>query len=178
MVKGLGLPALIDDRLSVLKQHRPFLESDHVLAHTYNLFVGGSCIEDMANLQHSQAVLRMLGACRLPDPTTGGDFLRRFEDADFDALDAAIDAAQDRVWRQQYGRRKQPLAIVDMDSHVKPVYGEQKQGADFSYKGSWAYHPLAITLAGTQEVLRLIHRTGNAQSSEGPKSLSWKSWPC
>ena len=169
LVKGLGLPLLLDEHLSLLKQHRPFQESDHVLAQVYNLFVGGGCIEDMANLQQSEAVLRMLGACRLPDPTTGGDFLRRFEALDLHSFDKAIDVAQSRVWRQRYGRKKHPQAIVDLDSHVKEVYGNQKQGADFSYKGSWSYHPLVITLANTQEVLRLIQRPGNAPSAEGAK---------
>jgi hypothetical protein len=169
LVKSVGLPSLLDEHLSLLKQYRPFRESDHVLAHVYNLFVGGSCIEDMASLQQSEAVLRMLGACRLPDPTTGGDFLRRFEAEDLRALDEAIDVAQARVWQKRYGRKKQPLAMVDVDSHVRKVYGEQKQGADFSYKGSWSYHPLALTLANTQEVLRLIERPGNAPCVEGAK---------
>lgn len=167
LVSVLGLPQLLDEGLMLLKQHRPFTEADHVLAHVYNLFVGGTCIEDLANLQQSEAVVRMLGACRLPDPTTAGDFLRRFGAADLEALDEAIDEAQDRVWRKVHGRGKQPLGIIDIDSHVKQVYGLQKQGADFSYKGTWSYHPLAITLAGTQEVLRLINRPGNAPSAEG-----------
>ncbi len=167
VVSNLRLPQSIDKHLNLLKQHRPFTESDHVLAHAYNLFVGGSCIEDMANLQNSEGALRMLGACRFPDPTTGGDFLRRFAESDLDALDAAIDEVQDRVWRKLLGRRKQPQAIIDIDSHIKEVYGQQKGGADFSHKGCWSYHPLVITLAKTQEVLRLVNRPGNAHSSKG-----------
>ncbi len=167
VVSKLRLPQSIDKHLNLLKQHRPFSESDHVLAQTYNLFVGGGCIEDMANLQNSECALRMLGACRFPDPTTGGDFLRRFAESDLDALDAAIDEVQDRVWRQRFGQRKQPQAVIDIDSHIKEVYGKQKQGADFSHKGSWSYHPLAITFAKTQEVLRLVNRSGNAHSARG-----------
>ncbi len=167
LARHLGLPRLLDDRLSVLKRHLPYTEADHVLAQTYNLFVGGTCLEDLANLQGSEAVRRMLGACRLPDPTTAGDFLRRFGPQDLDALDEAIDEAQERVWRRRYGRRRAPVAIVDLDSHIHEVYGVQKQGADFSYKGTWSYHPLVISLAGTQECLRLINRPGNAPSAEG-----------
>jgi hypothetical protein len=47
------------------------------------------------------------------------------------------------------------------------VYGNQKQGADFCYKGFLAYHPLLISLAETQECLRLVNRPGNAPSAEG-----------
>lgn len=167
LVRSLELPKLLDERLELLKQYRPFTESDHVLSQVYNLFVGGTCLEDLASLQGSEAVRRMLGACRLPDPTTAGDFLRRFDSEALDTLDDAADEAQERVWRRRYGRRRQKLAIVDLDSHVRKVYGTQKEGADYSYKGSWSYHPLVISLAGTQECLRLINRPGNAPSAEG-----------
>ena len=33
MVKRLGLAQFIDERVEVLRQHRPFHESDHVLTH-------------------------------------------------------------------------------------------------------------------------------------------------
>jgi len=167
VARALGLPQLLDERLNLLRRQLPYTESDHVLSHVYNLFVGGSCLEDMANLQGSEAVRRMLGACRLPDPTTAGDFLRRFDQTTLDALDEAIDDAQERVWRRRYKKRRQPVAIVDLDSHVREVYGVQKEGADFSHKGTWSYHPLVISLAGTQECLRLINRPGNAPSAEG-----------
>ncbi len=167
LVRRLDLARRIDVRLRLLKQHRPFHESDHVLSQAYNLYVGGTCIEDMAELQGNEAVLRMVGACRLPDPTTAGDFLRRFGEEDLRDLNSILDEAQEQVWRLRYGKKKQPLARVDIDSHVKEVYGSQKEGADFSYKGTFAYHPLVISLASTQECLRLINRPGNQASNEG-----------
>jgi hypothetical protein len=166
LVKQLRIARELDERLHLLKVHRPYHESDHVLAQVYNLFVGGQCLEDVANLQISEAVRRMLGADRLPDPTTAGDFLRRFGEDDLRAFDAVQDVVQERAWRKIHkGSRR--LALVDLDSHVRPVYGAQKEGADFSYKGSWAYHPLLVTLAGTNEVLRLINRPGNVVSEAG-----------
>jgi hypothetical protein len=167
LVGRLELADVLDRELRLLKRRQPFSESDHVLTQVYNLFVGGTCLEDIANLQCSEPVRRLLGAERIPDPTTAGDFLRRFEQDDLAALDGAIDEAQRRVWRLRYGRRKQELALVDLDSHVHEVYGHQKQGADLSYKGTWSYHPLVISLAGTQECLRLINRPGNSPSAEG-----------
>ncbi|MHC4164894.1 MAG: IS1380 family transposase [Planctomycetota bacterium] len=167
LVRSLGLHRELDRALDLLQSHRPFTESDHVLTHVYNLFVGGSCIEDIAHLQGSEPVRRMLGAARIPDPTTAGDFLRRFDAEALGALDRAIDRGQEMVWKRRYGRRKATQAIVDLDSHVHPVYGDQKEGADFSYKGSLAYHPLVISLAETQECLRLINRPGNTASAEG-----------
>ena len=167
LVRSLGVHRELDRALDLLQSHRPFTESDHVLTHVYNLFVGGTCIEDIAHLQGSEPVRRMLGAARIPDPTTAGDFLRRFDAGALEALDSAIDCGQEAVWKRRYGRKKAGQAIVDLDSHVHPVYGDQKEGADFSYKGGLAYHPLVISLAETQECLRLINRPGNTPSAEG-----------
>lgn len=167
LARRLRIPQELDRSLTLLQSHRPFTESDHVLTHAYNLFTGGMCIEDIATLQASEPIRRLLGAKRIPDPTTAGDFLRRFQADDLDDLDGVIDRVQAEVWRSRFGRRKQPLGVVDIDSHVKQVYGAKKEGADFSYKGGWAYHPLLISLAGSNECLRLINRPGNVVSSEG-----------
>lgn len=167
LVKSLRLPQSIDSRLSLLRGHRPYHESDHVLTHVYNLFVGGSAIEDIAELQQSESVKAMLGATVVPDPTTAGDFLRRFDRVALGELDLAIDDAQQKVWRRRYGMKKQKLGVVDLDSHVRHVYGNQKEGADFTYKGGFGYHPLVISLASTQECLRLVNRAGNVPSAEG-----------
>jgi hypothetical protein len=167
LVGRLRVAQSIDARVALLHSRRPYHESDHVLIHVYNLFVGGSAMEDIADLQQSEPVRRMLGAARIPDPSTAGDFLRRFDRKSIAALDEAIDEAQERVWKRRYGNRKCALGIVDLDSHVQHVYGNQKEGADFTYKGGFGYHPLVISLAETQECLRLVNRSGNMTSAEG-----------
>jgi len=167
LISKLKAGQAIDGRLSLLRSHRPFHESDHVLTHVYNLFVGGSAIEDIADLQQSEPVRRILGASRIPDPTTSGDFLRRFDAAAVAELDRAIDEIHVRAWRSAYGKRRRKRGVVDLDSHVRHVYGDQKEGADFTYKGGFGYHPLVISLAETQECLRLVNRPGNAPSAEG-----------
>ncbi len=87
----------IDNAVHLFKLHRPFHESDHILAIAANLFVGGTCIEDQANLQQSEAVRRLLGAVRIPDPTTAGDFLRRFDQARAPGSLAALRQAHDEI---------------------------------------------------------------------------------
>ena len=170
LVRSLGLAQDLDRELSLLASHRPFHESDHVLTHVYNLYAGGTCIEDIADLQTSEPVRRILGADRIPDPTTAGDFLRRFDAEALGALNRVIDQAQEKVWKRRYGKKKAERAIVDLDSCVRPVYGDQKEGTDFTYKGSFGYHPLVISLAGTLECLRLVNRSGNTTSADGSES--------
>jgi len=170
LVRSLGIAEDLDRELSLLSSHRPFHESDHVLTHVYNLYAGGTCIEDIADLQTSEPVRRILGAERIPDPTTAGDFLRRFDADAVRTLDQGIDRAQEKVWKRRYGKKKAARAIVDLDSCVRPVYGDQKEGTDFTYKGSFGYPPLVISLAGTLECLRLINRSGNTASADGSES--------
>lgn len=173
----------IDERVQVLKLHLPYHESDHVIAQALNLYVGGSCIEDQAELQHDEGVLRMLGACRLPDPTTAGDFLRRFEErrnrGSLSGLRAAIDTVQGEVWGKLSGkrRRKRDGAVVDLDGHTKPLYGVQKDGADFDHQGRWSYQVLLASLAGTGECLAVRLRSGSVRSSEGAAELLEETLP-
>lgn len=166
LVQGLGLPGAIDRELVLLKLHLPYHESDHVLTHAYNIFAGGTCIEDISSLQDSDAFKNLVGACRVPDPTTAGDFLRRFTTHHLGVLDNVMDEQRARVW-STLPRARRRQATVDLDSTLRVVYGECKQGAAFSYKGTWSYHPLLISLAETNECLRLINRSGNFASAEG-----------
>ena len=165
----LDLDRLINSRVGLIKCPVPYHDSDHVLTHAYNLYVGGRHIEDIQHLQHSDASKRLLGACRIPDPTTAGDYLRRFGTDGLHRLQTAIDEAREKVWRQLRRDQKQ-VATIDIDSTVKPVYGQCKQGADFSYTGKWSYHPLLLPLAQTNEPLRTINRPGNASSADGAAS--------
>lgn len=161
----------IDKHVKVLLIHLPYRESDHVLAQALNLYIGGTCIEDIANLQHSEAARRVIGASRIPDPTTAGDFLRRFHEKEHQlpALRRAVDEVQAEVWRRVRrgrGKRSDDWSIVDVDGHVKPLYGVQKEGADF-YKSTWCYQPMVVSLAGTGECLAIRNRPGNVRSSDG-----------
>lgn len=174
-IRSFNVVKRLNDRLSLLKLWLPYSEADHVLALAFNLYIGGRHLEDMADLQQSEAVLRMTGACRLPDPTTAGDFLRRFDEPDRKnllALQQTNDDIQEDVWkrlrkRRARRRKKMPLATVDLDGHIEEELGVQKQGADFSYNGKWGFQPLVISLAQTVEVLKLRNRPANGRSSDG-----------
>lgn len=171
-VRRFRVAQRIDERLRLFKRHAPYHESDHVLALAYTLYADGSCLEDQAVLQGSEAVCRLVGACRIPDPTTAGDFLRRFKTAeDVETLSGVVDDVQEAVWsRRSRGarrrRRKEEIALVDLDGHIKPLYGEQKEGADFSYDGRWSYQPLVVSLGGGGESLRVVNQPGSARSSD------------
>ena len=166
LVRDLGLAKEIDDRLHVLKIHLPYHESDHVLNLAYNILCDGQRLEDIENRRQDEAFLNGLGAERIPDPTTAGDFCRRFSERNLQELHEAFDAVRQKVWSRQ-GAKFFQMATIDVDGTLVGTNGECKQGMSLSYKGTWGYHPLLVTLANTGEVLRLVNRPGNRPSHEG-----------
>jgi len=166
LAKSTGLVDQLDRSLHLLKVHLPYHESDHVLNIAYNILAGGRCLEDLELLRNDEVYMDALGAQRIPDPTTAGDFCRRFKAHDVEALMDAINEARLRVWAQQPAAFFEE-AIIEGDGTQVESTGECKQGMDFNYKGTWGYHPLLISLANTQEPLFLVNRSGNRPSQEG-----------
>jgi hypothetical protein len=166
LARQIGLIDAIDERLHLLKIHLPFHESDHVLNFAYNAFCDGSCLQDIELRRNDEVFLDALGARRIPDPTTAGDFCRRFQPADIETLQDIFDDVRIRVWADQPDAFFTQAAI-DMDGTLVATTGECKQGMDIAYDGTWGYHPLVLTLANTGEVLRLVNRPGNRPSHEG-----------
>ena len=166
LAQRIGLVDLLNEKVQVLKRHLPYHESDHVLNLAYNIMAGGERLEDIELRRQDECFLNGLGAQRIPDPTTAGDFTRRFEPEDILSLMEAINEARQRVWRKQ-PKKLLSRAILDIDGTIAPTLGQCKAGMDISYKGIWGYAPLIVSLANTKEVLFLVNRPGNAPSHDG-----------
>ena len=162
----LGIAKAIDSNLHLLKVHLPYSESDHVLNFAYNALAGGTCIEDLELLRNNEGYLDTLGAQRIPDPTTAGDFCRRFETADVDRLQDTLNDQRVVVWRQQPASFFDE-AIIDGDGTEVGTSGECKDGIGLSYEGTWGFNVLVISLANTGEPLYLVNRPANRPSQEG-----------
>ena len=165
LAQKLNLVQDIDRELQLLKRHQPYHESDHVLNIAFNILAGGKHIEHIELRRNDEVYLDALGAQRIPDPTTAGDFCRRFTEPDVLTLMDTINQSRLRVWAQQPDEFFQE-AIVDADGTIVPSDAECKQGMDFAYDGQYGYHPLLISLANTAEPLFLFNRSGNRPSQE------------
>jgi DDE family transposase len=165
MVQKLGLVRDLDANLLLLKRHLPYHESDHVLNLAYNILAGGQRIEHLELRRNDEAYLDALGAQRIPDPTTAGDFCRRFRLGDVLDLMDAINQTRLRVWAQQ-PQAFFDQATIDVDGTLVPTDAQCKEGVDIAYNGIWGYHALVVSLANTQEPLFLANRSGNRPSHE------------
>jgi hypothetical protein len=158
---------LIDalNSVPVFKRRLPYYESDHILNIAYNIFCGGTALEHIEYRRNDPIYLNMLGTHSIPDPTTAGDFCRRYDATTIDLLQDYINKVRLKVWKRQSPSFFKE-AVVDLDGTIAPTDGECKQGMDISYNGQWGYHPLIVSLANTKEILFIKNRSGNRPSYE------------
>lgn len=166
LARRIGLIDAIDQNLHLLKIHLPYHESDHVLNLAYNALCDATCLQDLELRRNDEVFLDALGARRIPDPTTAGDFCRRFHARDVHTLIDTLNDVRKRVWARQPASFF-TQARIDMDGVLVGTDAECKEGVDIAYDGTWGYHPLIVSLANTGEVLSIINRPGNRPSHEG-----------
>ena len=176
LIERLGIARAINAGLRVLRRHKPYAESDHILTLIYNLLSGGETLNDINRLADDPALLRVLGTEQVPHATTVGDFLARFRHEKDEAkaqeprrlrkLRQVIEAIQQASFAL-LPRRRRTVATLDWDSSNHEVYGEQKEGADFAHDKKWCYNVLYATLAETGDVLYQGLREGCTYTSAG-----------
>lgn len=164
-IKTLGVREAINEHLTLLKLHLPYDEADHVLNIALNLLAGGTCLDHLEEIRNDQAWLNAFGAQRIPDPTTAGDFCRRFHQQDILQLQQGFNQIRRIAWQQQPDDFFEQ-AVIEADGSMVETCGEKKQGIGMNYKKQWGYHPLLISLANTNEPLYIVNRSGNRPSHE------------
>ena len=161
----LGLRRAINDAIPLLKLHLPYDEADHVLNIAFNLLAGGTCLDHLEDRRQDEAYLNAMGAQLIPDPTTAGDFCRRFSPQNINDLMDATNRVRQLVWKQQ-PEEFFDLAIVEGDGTQVETAGEKKEGIGMNYKvglppagGHSSQHPRAA-----------VHRQPKRQSPQPRRS--------
>jgi len=137
LARKVGLPQRIDAELQLLKQHRPYHDSDHILNIAYNPLCGGRVLDDIELRRNDESFLNAIGAEAIPDPTTAGDFCRRFDRDAVERLMGIINEVRVGVWKQQEPGFLKETARIDADGTIVPTSGECKEGMALSYNGEW-----------------------------------------
>jgi len=164
MAEALEIPRILDEVVKVKQRESGYPESEHILALAANAFVGGDYLEDLEALREDVAIQRVIGRKDLPDPTTAGDFCRRFTLGHLLQLNRAFGKIEQQVYEQ---RREVTHWTVDVDAKVHEVYGENKQGAAKSYNGIYSLQPMYGFVHETDEMIHCELRSGNTHPGAG-----------
>jgi hypothetical protein len=164
---AVGLAEQINSAVTVLASHRPYWESDHVLNIAVNALCGGVRLDDIEARRNDAVFLDAVGVDSLPDPTTAGDFCRRFDAEATMALQEAINRARLAAWAAAGRSLLGQTARVDADASIVATTGETKAGMDIAYNGTWGYSALVVSLANSKEPLFIDLHGANRPSHEG-----------
>ncbi len=168
MAEALEIPRILDERVHVKERERGYPESEHILALAANAFIGGDYLEDLEALREDLAIQRAIGRKEIPDPTTAGDFCRRFTLGHILQMNRAFAEIQAQV----YQRRKEiTVWTIDADAKVHEVYGAKKEGAEKSYNGIYSLQSMYAFVHETEELLHSELRTGNTHP--GAKAVAF-----
>ena len=171
---GLIQPATLAEHLGLRELFDEYVHLDAVPGHAnvglkamtliYSALAGGDCIED-ADRMRVAATTEVLGH-GVRAASTLGTFLRSFTWGHVAQLDRVFDESIRRSWAAGAGPGQGPVTL-DVDSTICETYGLSKQGARFGYTNVRGYHPLLAAVAGTQEVVGVRLRGGNANTGRG-----------
>jgi Transposase DDE domain group 1 len=172
---GLLLAATLSDRLGIeelvnesvwLGYRVPgaALPGRKVLSLVHGMLAGADSIDDMNVLRAGSTGL-ILGH-RVMAPSTLGTFLRAFTFGHVRQLDHVFDQSLARVWEAGAGPGELPL-VIDIDSFIGEVHGDDKQGASYGYTRQLGYHPILAVRTDTGEVLHIRNRKGKANTQRG-----------
>ncbi len=135
-----------------------------VMSLVHGMLAGADSIDDMNVLRAGSTGL-ILGH-RVMAPSTLGTFLRAFTFGHVRQLDRVLDQSLARAWETGAGPRELPL-VIDIDSFIGEVHGDQKQGASYGYTRQLGYHPILAVRTDTGEVLHIRNRKGKANTQRG-----------
>lgn len=132
------------------------------------MIAGFAKVRETARLGKDLTLLAILGWKAFPVQSTLSRSLNRFTESSVKKLADASAGLLDRFRR---GWRDYEVLHLDLDSHVRTVYGsgieEAVRGYNPNKRGRRSYHPLMAFIGETRDFLRGRLRAGNAVSGTG-----------
>ena len=168
MAEILKIPKSLDDHVQVKQRDSGYPESEHILALAANAFVGGDFLDDLEALREDDAIKMAIGRKEIPDPTTAGEFCRRFSRGHILQINKAFAEIEHEVYKK---RKDVSDLTIDVDAKVHEVYGKKKQGAAKAYNGVYSLQPMYAFADETDELLHVEVRSGNTHP--GAKAVSY-----
>ena len=164
LAERLGVEALVDATVLLAERSAGSRAGAKVLSLVHAMLLGADSIDDCEVLRSGETS-RVLSH-RVLAPSTLGTFLRGFTFGHVRQLDRVLAETLCRAWRAGAGPGSGRL-VVDVDSFVVEVHGDQKQGTGYGYTRKLGYHPIVAVRADTLETLHIRLRKGSANTQRG-----------
>ena len=168
MAETLDIGEILDEHVRVKERESGYPESEHILALAANAFVGNDYVDDLEALREDVAIQRAIGRKEIPDPTTAGDFCRRFTLGHILQMNRAFGRIEQEVYRR---RPEIQVWTIDVDAKVHEVFGMKKEGAAKSYNGVYSLQILYAFVHETEELIHSELRSGNTHP--GAKAVAF-----
>lgn len=136
---------------------------------------GASAMTQVVAVWADEVLKKMAGWGDVPVDTTLGRIIKLADQSDVVELEALNHRFRGKVWKRLVRsghklRSALSVLLIDVDSTVKGVYGDQ-EGAEKGYnpqkKGQESYHPLMAFVSETKEILHSWFRCGSAYTGNG-----------
>jgi hypothetical protein len=135
-----------------------------------HLVLGHRRLRDLEYYRDDEMVKRVLGLKRLPDVATVS---RALASADERSVQKVREASTSMVL-ERLGEEKLARVTLDFDGSVQST-GRRAEGTAVGFnkkkKGERSYYPLFCTVAQTDQVLDVHHRSGNVHDSNGAETF-------
>lgn len=166
-IKKLGLAQVIDEKVSISRgDNAEYTISGVIIMMILGVLAGAKHMSHIAMLRTDNVLRKIFGWVKFPVASTLGRIIKTFSWVNCDEIAQTEDVIRRKVWSKKWFGK----IILDLDSSVKGVYGDQ-EGAEKGYnpkkKGQKSYHPLFCFIAETYECLHSWFRCGSAYSANG-----------
>lgn len=166
-IKKLGLTQAIEEKLGIKRaENAQYTVSTVIIMMIMGVLAGAKHMSHVAMLRVDNVIRKIFGWTIFPVASTLGRIFKLFSWANCDEIAQAEDVVRRKVWSKKWFGK----IILDLDSSVKGVFGNQ-EGVENGYnpkkKGQKSYHPLFCFVAETYECLHSWFRCGSAYSANG-----------
>lgn len=135
---------------------------------TLGMIAGYAKVRETARLGKDIALRNILGWKEFPAQSTLSRSLNQFTESRVDKL---LEVSAGLLDRFRQGWKNYEVLHLDLDSHVRTVYGTDIEDAERGYnpnkRGRRSYHPLLAFIGETRDFLRGLFRPGNTVSATG-----------